>query len=337
MKSSMICGWAMALLLAASCGGGGEGTCRYGGKTYKVGATFDDTDGCNICECRADGVACTLMACAGDAGFSPPDALPDSAAAPTCTYNGKTYPYGVSFLSTDGCNTCWCGGSNGVVCTLAGCSRDANLREAATSCPWEDASLSIGQTFTDPIRCADCTCQGNGVVGCASRTCPPGSPDAPASCTLPARLVFGHNGGMVSFEDENVLDPQAGLRITRSYRARSNVDGAAVRACTPPLPVCGAAGVVSVATIVADLAAADVQAAFAAGATTAVYGVDLRPVDGTVYAITLGSSGTILVGNPCSQAGGLSCTPIPPGIQRLADDLKSLAYAAVATEDCKGL
>ena len=53
MMNQMTCGFATALTLTvclAGCGGGGgEETCRYGGQTYKVGTTFDDTDGCNSC------------------------------------------------------------------------------------------------------------------------------------------------------------------------------------------------------------------------------------------------------------------------------------------------
>jgi hypothetical protein len=72
-------GLATALTLLASlvgCGGGGGGlgTCSQGGKTYQVGATFKDSDGCNTCECRTDGIACTLMACLRDGGSPQADA-----------------------------------------------------------------------------------------------------------------------------------------------------------------------------------------------------------------------------------------------------------------------
>ena len=39
-------------------------TCTYDGQTYPVGASFPSSDGCNTCDCAADGtVACTDMAC----------------------------------------------------------------------------------------------------------------------------------------------------------------------------------------------------------------------------------------------------------------------------------
>jgi beta-N-acetylhexosaminidase len=98
--------------------------------------------------------------------------------------------------------------------------------------------------------------------------------------------------------------------------------------CTPALPACGAPGVVSVSTIVQDLAAADVQAAFSLAAPP-VYGVDERPEDGQVWSIVLAGAGAgagrIFVGGPCPSPIMDSYRPIPAGVQRLADDLKSLA------------
>ena len=57
--------------------------------------------------------------------------------------------------------------------------------------------------------------------------------------------------------------------------------------------------------------------------------------DGQVTTCFFGAN--ILVGNPCPSPATSSCQPIPPGIQRLTDDLKSLAAAAVAASECSVL
>jgi hypothetical protein len=160
--------------------------------------------------------------------------------------------------------------------------------------------------------------------------------NAPASCALPAPLTFGPNGGMVRYQDEYTLDPQAGMSITRTYYGRADIDGAAVRTCAPALPVCGASGLVSLANIVADLSATDVQAAFG-NAPNTVYGRDDRPVDGTVFSIRYAERGTLLVGSPCTSSGSTGCLASPVGVLRLADDLNSLASAALADAECKNL
>jgi hypothetical protein len=282
---------------AAGCGGevgiSGSGFCSYGGKSYKVGTTFPDTDGCNTCECRPDGVACTLMGCLKDGG--PPDAIPvtdtppDTSAPVTCAYGGRTYQVGEAFKDTDDCNTCRCGSDGLVACTLMACLRDASVLDVA-----------------------------------------------PASCSLPTSVLFGPDGGMLLYRDSYSLDPTAGLSITRTYSLRAEVDGSTERSCSLPLPVCGAAGVVSLANIVADLADPDVQAAFETG-TTPFFGQDARPMDAPALSISLGSGGTILVGWACPSSGSSSCVTIPAGVQRLAADLQSVASAAIVTDACKGL
>ena len=125
------------------------------------------------------------------------------------------------------------------------------------------------------------------------------------------------------------------MTVTRTY-LRGVTDGSTVRTCSPTLPACGAPGVVSISTIAQDLTDADVQAAFAL-TTPHVYGVDSRPMDGSVWSITRASGGNILVGSPCASPTMNSCQPIPPGIQRLADDTQSLAATAAASPACAGL
>jgi hypothetical protein len=55
--------------------------CVEGGKVYKLGATWDCSDGCNSCKCVAEGVEQTTMAC--DA--SPPFTVDTAAPADTRT------------------------------------------------------------------------------------------------------------------------------------------------------------------------------------------------------------------------------------------------------------
>ena len=258
----------------------------------------------------------------------------------TCSYNGIVYPMGTTFPSTDGCNECWCATNPNLdrtitLCTLMRCSLDGGRPEAKTSCLNGDSTVPVGLTVVDPVRCEDCTCMSDGIMTCFPRTCG-GPPPTGDSCALPAALNFGPNGGMVSYQDQYSLDPQSGMSITRTSYGRSDVDGSAVQTCSPPLPDCWGTGRVSLANIVADLAVADVQAAFKQPATP-LYGIDLRPMDGTVYSITLGSNSTILVGAACGWAITESCVEIPEGVQRLVEDLKSLTAAAVVTAECKGL
>jgi len=353
----------------------GGTTCSYGGKSYAVGESFKSTDGCNTCSCLSDGtVACTLMACLLDAGVPPgdgpasSDTAPDSATAPdvatpdlaavpdsvasdvttgpdtdsavTCSYGGKTYNPGESFNSVDGCNTCDCNNFGRITCTLLYCPFDAapppgdavSEPDGPEVCLWGDASVPVGQSVFD--GCNTCSCGSGGFMMCTERACPPA--DAAPSCTLSTGLTFGTNGGMVIYQDEYRLDPKTGLAVTRTYYLRAAVDGATVRSCAPPLPACGDASTVSLANIVADLDSPDVQAAFQKGATP-LFGLDERPVDGTVYSIALDGVGTILVGYPCRTGGSSTCVEIPAGVQRLADDLRRLAADAIATEPCTNL
>jgi hypothetical protein len=88
-------------------------------------------------------------------------------------------------------------------------------------------------------------------------------------------------------------------------------------------------------TIAQDLTDPDVQAAFELPSPQ-VYGVDDRPSDGAVLYIAR-SSGTFWVGNPCPSPTMSSCRPIPAGIERLADHLKTLMAAASAAPECARL
>ncbi len=207
----------------------------------------------------------------------------------------------------------------------------AGIPDAGSAgCTWQGEVIPVGQKMDSGDGCNTCECTVAGIA-CTARACFP--PDAPTLvCSLSSALTFGSNGGKVSFQDSFALDTAGRMTVTRNYY--SSKDGRPT--CSPTLPACGASGVVSISTIAQDLNDADVQFAF--GLTLShVYGVDQRPVDGSVWSITRASGENILVGNPCPSPYMNSCQPIPAGIQRLADDLRSLAYTAEALPACAGL
>ena len=202
----------------------------------------------------------------------------------------------------------------------------------STGCTWQGNLIAVGQQVDAGDGCNTCTCTVAGMA-CTKRACFP--VDAPTLvCSLTSSLTFGSNGGKVFYQDGYALDSAGHMTVTRNYFG--NTDGPNVRTCSPALPACGALGVVSISTIAQDLNDADVQFAFKL-TTSHVYGVDQRPVDGTVWSITRASGGNILVGGPCPSPVMDSCQPIPAGIQRLADHLRSLAIAAAASPACAGL
>lgn len=115
-------------------------TCAWdNGGTYKVGDTFKSLDGCNDCSCSAQGILCTMRACAPAPGGG------------TCSYGGKTYSVGQTFKSTDGCNSCGCQAGGEVACTemacapapackKTGCSGQiCSDQDIASTCEWTEA------------------------------------------------------------------------------------------------------------------------------------------------------------------------------------------------------
>ena len=179
--------------------------------------------------------------------------------------------------------------------------------------------------------CYRCSCGPDGQVLCLLAPCPTDA--VPQDCLLPSPLYFGETGGRVAYQDQYQLDSANGLTIMRTYYGGSAAGS--IHTCTPTLPSCGAPSVVSTATIVADLADPDVQAALASSSAI-LFGVDYRRVDGSVYFVTQASGGSMLVGAPCASQGD-ACTPIPAGVQRLVDDLRSLAADMTAQTPCWGL
>jgi len=177
------------LLLAAFAGGcGSDGTnssnatCSNGGKAYQVGESFPSQDGCNTCYCGSNGlIACTLVACLNDAspriadGSALADLNPDGSTQQSCTYNGKTYPFNVTFMATDGCNECWCAGNPpSAMCTLVRCSEDAavlGLEVSVGTCSYGGKQYPSGASFPATDGCNTCDCGRYLLVACTMTAC----------------------------------------------------------------------------------------------------------------------------------------------------------------------
>ena len=350
---------AFIMVGALACGGSGIKTtqkpdgqvtaCFYGGKTYNPGDQFSEN--CYTCSCGSDGrVMCPTLLCLGDAGSVPPNpdaALPDAQAdlaVPLDSAKDVKPTMDVADAMADLRPDLPAASDSAKDALLAPDTvKDSQLvvdagdvgGDARQSCIWGGNTLAVGQSVPMGDGCNTCECMATGMA-CTGLFCGP-FPDAAAPvCSLPTPLTFGSNGGMVFYQDGYSLDGGGHMTVTRTYTLRAGMDGPQVRSCSPTLPACGAPGVVSISTIAQDLTDADVQAAFAL-TTSHVYGVDTRPEDGAVWSITRASGGNILVGSPCASPTMNSCQPIPPGIQRLANDTQSLAAAATASPACASL
>jgi hypothetical protein len=269
-------------------------------------------------------------AAGGAIGTGGATVLPDAASPPTCTVNRNTYQLGERWQLD--CNTCTCT-TSGAICTEMACRADAGT----VGCPYNGTTLLPGQSVSS--GCSICTCSNTGTLLCTG-ACPPDAAPAVDTaapiCALSSNLTFGHDGGMVMYQDVNRLTSTT-FTITRSYMRGARPDGA-IASCSPKLPACGASGVVSVSTINADLADAEVQAAWqTAQPSGTLYGTDQRPVDGTVYAIALDDGRKLLLGVQCASPAMSSCRTIPAGLVRLRSDLDRLATAMAADPVCKGL
>lgn len=152
--------------------------------------------------------------------------------------------------------------------------------------------------------------------------------DANVPCTdcVTGTLSWGDNGGLVLSRDESALAACRDFQRKRSSAA----DGGSF-SCTTQLGACGAVPV-AIGDVESALAHPDVVAALAAS-TTPVYGVDSRPVDGTVFEITRDGK-SIDVGGDCGGASAPACIPIPPGVAALAAVLRSLDTQELAKPAC---
>ncbi len=348
---------ALVVVFGLACEGGGiktiprtDGqviTCSYGGKTYNPGDSFPQD--CNTCSCGANGqVACTLIACITDAGSdrARDAALPDGQADVAVPLDqAKDVKPTVDVVdavadlspdlppATDSARDSLLVADTAKDSQLAVDARDVggDVREY---CIWEgDIVLAIGQSVPLGDGCNTCTCYRTGMA-CTASTCVPPSDAATLVCSLWSSLTFGYEGGKVYFQDSYSLGGTQ-MTVTRNYFS-SGMDGPTVRSCSPPLPACGAPGVVSISTVVQDVADPTVQIVLSR-TDSVTYGDDRTMMDGQVWVISRPGGGKIRVGYPCPVPATEWCQGTPPGIQRLADDLKSLASAMMASPECAGL
>ena len=144
--------------------------------------------------------------------------LPGDTASPSdgagCSSNGRSYPVGASFPSSDGCNTCTCL-VDGPACTAHGCQADAAVMACALTPPLtfgfdggmrlysETAVLADVLTLTRTYRVAvdggavrSCVsplpaCQTAGQLDVGDIAADLISPDVTAAFALPDPAVFG--------------------------------------------------------------------------------------------------------------------------------------------------
>jgi hypothetical protein len=206
---------------------------------------------------------------------------------------------------------------------------------APASCAWRGNSIAPGKFVNADDACNVCQCRSDGTMACTTDACPPAFDALPSLCTLGSELWFGvigtgACGGNVRI-DMFTLNATNQITVNRVYNG-CGIDNQHVRSCTAPLPVCGAEGVVSLATIAQDLSRSEVKAAFAAG-DSSIYGWSL----GNVWSISQEGGGRIRVGGDCPPQATDVCLAPPVGIARLANDLASLASDALVSAACAGL
>lgn len=155
------------------------------------------------------------------------------------------------------------------------------------------------------------------------------TPPRDAGCSLDNAYTYGETGGFVAYVDVTTLMPPTGYG-----RVRSSGSGAPAGSCTQTIPTCGAGGV-SVGDVTRAVGDPDVQAALALAGDT-VFGLDSRPVDGSVFLFRRAGDGHgFLVGGDC--AGSTGCRPVPPGIAALVTVLRSLDTQELALPGCEAL
>jgi hypothetical protein len=148
---------------------------------------------------------------------------------------------------------------------------------------------------------------------------------------LVASLDWGNSGGLVARSDRSMLSPCNTYRHTRTTFGGGGAPAPAL-ACERMLP-CMGSGLHGIADVIAALEHADVEVALAKG--TPLFGVDSRPLDGQVFEIKLGKD-TITVGGPCPPTSS-SCTPIPPGVNTLAQLLRDIDEEQLNLAPCAGM
>lgn len=154
---------------------------------------------------------------------------------------------------------------------------------------------------------------------------PDGSSPFDGGCASYSTLYtfsWGYNGGLVAYVDTSRLDTPTVYTHSRD-QVRNGMGTimcqTQVAGCPSPL----------LAEINAGLESTVVMNALRAHT---VYGVDSRPVDGSVFRVTVGND-YVDVGGPCGGSG-TGCIAIPPVVQQLVDALKAVDAQELAKKAC---
>jgi hypothetical protein len=141
-------------------------------------------------------------------------------------------------------------------------------------------------------------------------------------CCVDEAVRWGSNGGLVSFRDSYRWQSCATVVKTRE----DLVMGEPSPVCELDLSSSECALVDAVAAALAAPGLADARSA-----APVVYGVDSRPVDGTVFRIELDGD-VIDVGGECEDREG--CDPIPEAVAALRDALLDVTAVVDGTTEC---
>jgi len=302
-------------------------TCTYEGRPYPGGATFPATDGCNTCSCSEAGVACTKIACpVTDGGAMTGVCTPGQ--DQTCNENpaisslrGRCQPDG----------TCVCSGG-------APSPTTGRCPDPVVGCEIHPGEVvPSGTTFTCADGCNDCHCSAAGTIDMTAIGCPDGGANA---CNLSdARYDYGLVGGLVAYSDRGWLLPSGtggDYLLTRTYASRGTGTSAVTATCWAPLPKCGDPAAIDIGDIIADLSDPAVQKVTSSPDTSPLlFGVDTRPVDGSIFSFRRGSGPELLIGAPCNGASG--CAEIPPSLAKLEKDLLALNQQQLASPRCAAI
>ncbi len=211
---------------------------------------------------------------------------------------------------------------------LVGCGDDGGATDTGTGS--DTGTATDTGTAADTGTATDTGTGSDAAADAASDATADAAPDATSdggSCSacIAAELSWGNTGGLVASSRASKVSPCRTYTLTETDFSA----GGTTTTCSNDVPCGSAADAITIDDVNAALADADVVAAFAAAPVT--YGVDMRPVDGSVFQVSQ-SGATFVVGSPCGSAG--SCTPIPAGVQALVDLLRALDAERLAEPDC---
>ena len=326
--------------------------CHYNGLTYSAEFVFLSSDGCNACRCAFGGqVTCDQKTC--------------PLAGVTCTIDGTTYLAGAPIPSArlSDCDTCACTSAGYVACRQRYCSsgqcvfgfddtcnEDPTVRTARGTCqadgtcacgsnpvnpgtghclaPGHDVQSGCelggvihpdGSTFPCADGCNSCGCQGREVYVAANMTC--GAP----TCSLDEVIVFEYVTRDDGQQHRVTLTPgSTGSPGVTYVHTRTDQSGATA-SCSPALPSCGDPALADLADIATDLRDPITRELLANPGPQAI----LLGGGPPELSVRRGVGPGILIGTGCDGRAS-ACNAVPPGVARLAYDLRQLDDERIA-------